>query len=155
MKHRRLVFPLALALAAALALPPGAAHARKLFETNFRVGGNPLAYDGTNKLRNVSDLFDEDNLDATVPLFSLQGVDGVDAGAAPLILNLLGLGPEVLAVNVEDVCSKASQGLPELRARPQDHQIDPGQDERQDQESQTAFPGQAVLQHARGNLDGR
>ena len=67
MEQKRLAFPLALALAAALALPPGAAHARRLFETQLGEGGSSVAYDGTDKLRNVSDMYEEANLDMLLP----------------------------------------------------------------------------------------
>jgi len=55
----------ALVLASALLLPPAAAQAAKLFTTTYVVGGSggDGASDGTNSLREVSDLFDEDKID--------------------------------------------------------------------------------------------
>jgi hypothetical protein len=65
---KRLALLLALALASALALPPGAAHARKLFETAIVVGdvggGGPQGFDGTNRLKKVPDMFDGGALEA-------------------------------------------------------------------------------------------
>jgi hypothetical protein len=63
--QKRLALLLALALASALALPPGAAHARKLFETGIVVGGGGSEeFAGTNKLKKVPDMYDRSALEA-------------------------------------------------------------------------------------------
>jgi hypothetical protein len=59
---------LALTLGSALVLPPGAAHADKLFEVSFSVvNGIPIASDGTNRLTKVDDMLKKGGLDALLP----------------------------------------------------------------------------------------
>jgi hypothetical protein len=64
-QQKRLALLAALALAGALALPPGAAHARKLFETAIVVGdaGGTEHFTGTNRLKNVPDMYEVSTLE--------------------------------------------------------------------------------------------
>jgi hypothetical protein len=62
MNAQRLRILGALVLASALLLPPAAAEATKLFTTSLVVGAEEVS-DGTNSLRNVTDLFTEEKID--------------------------------------------------------------------------------------------
>jgi hypothetical protein len=67
-QQKRLALLLALTLGSALVLPPGAAHADKLFEVSFSVvNGIPIASDGTNRLTKVDDMLEKGGLDALLP----------------------------------------------------------------------------------------